>query len=85
MEEQKSRSIQKQLPEVFCKKMSSKNFCKFTAKHLCRTLFLINLQALRLEQQEQQEHLKNIRERSLLSQMIGITRIFSSLKKIIES
>ena len=32
--------IEKQPPEVFCKKGVSKNFTKFTGKHLCQSLFL---------------------------------------------
>ena len=32
-------------PEVFCKKGVLRNFAKFTGKHLCRSLFLIKLQA----------------------------------------
>ena len=30
---------QKQPPKVFCKKVALKNFAKFTAKHLCQSLF----------------------------------------------
>ena len=37
--------IQKQPPEVFCKKRCSKNFAYFTWKQLCRSLFLITLQS----------------------------------------
>ena len=33
-------NVQKQLPEVFCKKGVLKNFAKFTGKHLCQLLFL---------------------------------------------
>ena len=33
---------QKQPPEVFYKKVVLKNFAKFTGKHLCQSLFLIN-------------------------------------------
>ena len=36
---------QKQPPEVFWKKSVLKNFVNFTGKHLCGSLFLINLQA----------------------------------------
>ena len=32
-------NFQKQLPEVFCKKVVLKNFAKFTRKHLCQSLF----------------------------------------------
>ena len=32
-------------PEVFCKKGILKNFTQFTGKHLCQSLFLIQLQA----------------------------------------
>ena len=31
--------IQKQRPEVFCKKDVLRNFAKFTGKHLCQSLF----------------------------------------------
>ena len=31
--------IQKQPPEVFCKKGVLRNFAKFTGKHLCQSLF----------------------------------------------
>ena len=31
--------MQKQLPEVFCKKGVLRNFAKFTGKHLCQSLF----------------------------------------------
>ena len=34
-------------PEVFCKKGVLRNFTKFAGKHLCRSLFLIKLQAFR--------------------------------------
>ena len=40
--------LQKQPPEVFCKKGVLINFTKFTGKHLCQGLFLIKLQALGL-------------------------------------
>ena len=33
-------ALQKQLPEVFCKKSVLRNFAKFTGKNLCRSLFL---------------------------------------------
>ena len=36
---------QKQPPEVFYKKAGLENFAKFTGKHLCKSLFLIKLQA----------------------------------------
>ena len=32
-------SLQKQPPGVFCKKRCSRNFAKFTGKHLCESLF----------------------------------------------
>ena len=32
-------ALQKQLPEVFCKKSVLRNFSKFTEKHLCESLF----------------------------------------------
>ena len=32
-------NFQKQLPEVFCKKVVLKIFAKFTRKHLCQSLF----------------------------------------------
>ena len=31
--------VQKQPPEVFCKKVVLKNFAKFTGKRLCQSLF----------------------------------------------
>ena len=34
-------------PEVFCEKGVLRNFAKFTGKHLCQSLFLKKLQALR--------------------------------------
>ena len=34
-----SSTVQKQPPEVFCKKSVLKNFAKFTRKHLCQRLF----------------------------------------------
>ena len=37
--------IQKQPPEVFCKKRRFRNFANFTGKHLCKSFFLIKLQA----------------------------------------
>ena len=40
-------SVQKQPPVVFCKKGVLKNFSNFTGKHLCRSLFLIKLDAFR--------------------------------------
>ena len=36
--------LQKQPPEVFCKKGVLKNFANFTGKHLCWSLFIIKLQ-----------------------------------------
>ena len=36
--------LQKQPPEVFCKKGVLRNFAKFTGKHLCQVSFLIKLQ-----------------------------------------
>ena len=33
-----SNEIQKQPPEVFCKKDVLENFIKFTGKHLCQSL-----------------------------------------------
>ena len=39
--------VQKQPPEVFCKKGVVKNFANFTGKHLCWSLFLITLQVFR--------------------------------------
>ena len=41
--------IEKQPPEVFCKKGVSKNFTKFTGKHLCQSLFLNKVADLRPE------------------------------------
>ena len=35
---------QKPPPELFCKKRCSRNFAKFTEKHLCQSLLLIKLQ-----------------------------------------
>ena len=35
----KMGQCQKQSPEVFCKKGVLRNFAKFTAKHLCQSLF----------------------------------------------
>ena len=51
--------LQKQQPKVLYKKAVLKNFAIFTGKHLCWSLFLIKLQALR-------PILKNIWERLLL-------------------
>ena len=39
--------VQKQLPEVFCKKGVFKNFANFTGKHLCWSLFLITLEVFK--------------------------------------
>ena len=39
------RYLQKQPPEVFCKKNALKDFTNFTEKDLCWSLFLIKLQA----------------------------------------
>ena len=38
--------IQKQSPEVFCKKEVFKNFAKFTGKHLCQNLFFDKIKRL---------------------------------------
>ena len=35
----RTKTIQKQPPEVFCKKRCLKNFAKLTGKHLCQSLF----------------------------------------------
>ena len=40
-------SMQKQTPEVFCKKVVLKNFAKFTGKHLCQSLFFNKVADLR--------------------------------------
>ena len=40
-------AVQKQPPDVFYEKGILKNFANFTGKHLCWSLFLINLQAFR--------------------------------------
>ena len=40
-------SIQKEPPEVFCKKAILKNFAKFTGKHLCQSLFFHKVACLR--------------------------------------
>ena len=37
--------MQKQPPEVFCKKGALENFAKLTGKQMCQSLFLIKLQA----------------------------------------
>ena len=39
--------IQKQPPEVFCKKDVLKNFAKFTGKYLCQSLFFNKVTGLR--------------------------------------
>ena len=39
--------LQKQLPEVFCKKNVLRNFAKFPGKHLCQNLFLNKVTGLR--------------------------------------
>ena len=39
--------MQKQPPEVFCKKCFLRNFAKFTGKHLCKSLFLNKIAGLR--------------------------------------
>ena len=39
--------IQKQPPEMFCKKVVLKNFANFTGKYLCWSPFLIKMQAFR--------------------------------------
>ena len=41
--------VQKQSPEVFCKKSVLKNFANFTGKHLCWSIFIIKLQAFNLQ------------------------------------
>ena len=41
--------VQKQPPEVFLKKGVLKQFANLTGKHLCWSLILIKLQALRLQ------------------------------------
>ena len=41
----KMYTVQKQPPEVFCKKVVFRNFAKLTKKHLCRSLFFNKLQA----------------------------------------
>ena len=38
--------MQKQPPEVFCKKGDLKNFAKFTGKHLCQSLFFNKVNSL---------------------------------------
>ena len=40
-------------PEVFCKECVLKNFEKFTARHLCQSLFFNKVADLRHEQSEQ--------------------------------
>ena len=40
--------IRSSCPEVFCEKGVLRNFTKFTGKHLCQSLFLINLQGLEI-------------------------------------
>ena len=37
--------MQKQPPEVFCKKGALENFAKLTGKQMCQSFFLIKLQA----------------------------------------
>ena len=39
--------IQKQPPQVFCKKGVLRNFAKFTGKHLCQSLFFNKVPSLR--------------------------------------
>ena len=39
--------VQKQPPEVFCKKGALRNFAKFTGKHLCQSLFFNKVAGLR--------------------------------------
>ena len=36
--------LQKQSPEVFCKKGAFRNFTTFTGKHLCQSHFYVRLQ-----------------------------------------
>ena len=38
--------MQKQPPEVFCKKGFLRNFAKFKGKHLCKSLFLNKIAGL---------------------------------------
>ena len=40
-------TVQKQPPEVFCKKGVLRNFAKFTGKHLCQSLSFNNIAGLR--------------------------------------
>ena len=40
-------TLQKQSPEVFCKKVALRNFSKFTGKHLYQSLFFNNLTLLK--------------------------------------
>ena len=42
-----SSKLQKQAPEVFCKKGVLRNFAKFTGKHLCQSLFFNKVAGLR--------------------------------------
>ena len=44
-----SSLCQKQLPEMFYKKVVLRNFATFTEKHVCWSLFLIKLQVVRPE------------------------------------
>ena len=41
--------LQKQPPEVFCKKDVLRNFAKFTGKHLCQSLFFNKVAGLVLQ------------------------------------
>ena len=43
----KQTQLQKQPPEVLCKKRCSRNFAKFTGKHLCQSLFFNKIAGLR--------------------------------------
>ena len=47
MQDQKTEINSEAATKVVCKKRFSKNNANFTAKHLCWSLFLINLQAFR--------------------------------------
>ena len=41
-------NVQNQLPDVFCKKGTLRNFTKITGKHLCQSLFFNKVAGLRL-------------------------------------
>ena len=51
---------QKQPPEMFCKKRVLRNFAKFTGKHMCQRLFLINLQASGLQLYQKRDSGKGV-------------------------